>query len=88
MNIDEIKDFLKHKYPNYKGVIEHTLVAEMAKTYAEHYHALQLQQTGVNGSFFKCTCLHPKSNCFSGKCSYCNRTIQKDITTDDLQNCR
>lgn len=52
MNTNEIKDFLKNKYPNLKGFIEHTLVAEMAKTYAEHYHALQLQQTDVSGSVF------------------------------------
>ena len=52
--------------------------------FADPNQSLQLQQTGINGSFFKCTCLRPQTNCFSGKCSYCNKTIQKDITTDDL----
>ena len=36
MNI--AKDFLKENYPEFKGFIEHTMVAEMAQKYAEHYH--------------------------------------------------
>lgn len=42
------------------------------------------KQKNINETFSKCTCLRPQTNCFSGKCSYCNKTIQKDITTDDL----
>ena len=45
MNI--VKDFLKENYPEFKGVIEHTMVAEMAQKYAEHYHTLQLRKTDV-----------------------------------------
>jgi len=45
MNI--AKDFLKENYPEFKGFIEHTLVAEMAQKYAEHYHTLQLRKTDV-----------------------------------------
>jgi histone acetyltransferase (RNA polymerase elongator complex component) len=32
----------------------------------------------------KCTCLRPQPNCFSGLCTYCNKIIKKNITTDDL----
>jgi hypothetical protein len=40
------------------------------------------QETIVNG---KCTCLSPQVNCFSGMCSYCNRQIVKQLTTEDLK---
>ena len=63
------------------GVIEREQIVKAMQEYAD----LQLQQTGVNGSFFKCTCLRPQPNCFSGLCTYCNRTIEKNITTDDLK---
>jgi hypothetical protein len=33
----------------------------------------------------KCTCLRPQVNCFSGMCSYCNRQIVKQLTTEDLK---
>lgn len=33
----------------------------------------------------KCTCLRPQVNCFSGRCSYCNRQIVKQLTTEDLK---
>ena len=33
----------------------------------------------------KCTCLRPQTNCFSGMCSYCNRQIVKNLTTEDLK---
>jgi len=33
----------------------------------------------------KCTCLRPQVNCFSGMCSYCNRPIVKQLTTEDLK---
>ncbi len=46
MNI--AKDFLKENYPEFKGFIEHTLVAEMAQKYAEHYHTLQLSKADVS----------------------------------------
>jgi hypothetical protein len=34
---------------------------------------------------YKCTCLRPQVNCFSGMCSYCNRQIVKNLTTEDLK---
>ena len=53
MEVKEIKQFLKEKYPNYTGFIEHTLVANMVKTFTEHYQALQLHKTHVSGSVFE-----------------------------------
>jgi hypothetical protein len=47
METQEIKEFLKNKYPNYKGFIDHTLVSEMAKTFAEYYHNLQLKKIDI-----------------------------------------
>ena len=81
----DLKELLKKFYD--AGIMAEATLEEkysFEKTLADNTEALQLQQTGVNGSFFKCTCLRPQTNCFSGKCSYCNKTIQKDITTDDL----
>ena len=37
-------------------------------------------------SNIKCTCLRPQVNCFSGMCSYCNRQIVKQLTTEDLKS--
>lgn len=34
MNIEEVKEYLKKQYPNLKGFIDHTLVAEMAINFA------------------------------------------------------
>lgn len=50
------------------------LDAEMA------YNSLPKQD-----SVYKCTCLRPQVNCFSGMCSYCNRQIVKNLTTEDLK---
>ena len=42
------------------------------------------KQRSINEILSKCTCLRPQPNCFSGLCTYCNRTIEKNITTNDL----
>lgn len=31
-----------------------------------------------------CTCFTPQENCFTGMCTYCNRIIQRNISTEDL----
>lgn len=35
MTNEETKEFLRTEFPGYKGFVEHTLVAKMAKTFAE-----------------------------------------------------
>lgn len=47
---------------------------------------LQLRKTQVSSSFSECTCLRPQTNCFSGNCTYCNRTINKPIISKDLKS--
>jgi hypothetical protein len=46
------------------------------------WHNSKPKQTLSN---IKCTCLRPQVNCFSGMCSYCNRQIVKQLTTEDLK---
>lgn len=36
-------------------------------------------------SNIKCTCLRPQANCFSGMCSYCNRPIVENITSESFR---
>ncbi len=33
----------------------------------------------------KCKCLRPQPNCFSGLCSYCNKIIERNITTNHFK---
>lgn len=75
------------KRDSFNGQITISDFEDRVKKYAETYHTLQLLQTPVSGSFFKCTCLHPQPSCLTGQCTFCNRPIVKNITTDDLKNC-
>jgi len=47
MEIKEVKDYLKNKYPKFKGFIEHTIVAEMALNFAKEHYTKQLSISHV-----------------------------------------
>ena len=49
MEIKEVKDYLKNKYPKFKGFIEHTIVAEMALNFAKEHYTKQLSISRVVG---------------------------------------
>jgi len=50
MEIKEVKDYLKNKYPKFKSFIEHTIVAEMALNFAKEHYTKQLSISRVVSS--------------------------------------
>jgi len=51
----------------------------------ENYKIIIPKEEPKQDFVYKCTCLRPQVNCFSGMCSYCNRQIVKNLTTEDLK---